>query len=136
MEIKKKFCWGCEDFQYIFKNYEGRKYCKTCWNRIKPKKEAKPPAPINKVSDKKKEQDKEYKILRLKFLLQNPYCQVKLPGCLINSTDIHHLFFGADRSSHYIDDKTWKSTCRYCHHMIHDVLSNEELIELGLRLKE
>lgn len=93
------------------------------------------PTPIPKVSSKEKKRQVAYNALRKEFMKQFPMCQVQLSGCLGTSTDIHHLYFGADRYGHFLDSSSWKTTCRHCHHLIHDVLSSKELITLGLRLK-
>lgn len=39
-------CAGCDSEQYIYKNIEGKKYCKSCTQKLQP------PKSINKVSKK------------------------------------------------------------------------------------
>lgn len=96
----------------------------------------KKPKPISKLSDKEKKRQVAYMALKKEHMKRYPLCQAHLIGCLGVSTDIHHLFMGADRLKYFLDTTTWKTVCRNCHSTIHDKLSNEKLIELGLRLKE
>ena len=114
MEAKKKYCSGCESEQYIWKNYAGNKYCKNCWFKSN-----KSPA-IPKVSEKKKKQDVEYSLLRKKYLLKKPNCEVNVIGCTNIATDIHHTIGGQDRSVYYLIQSTWLSSCRTCHVWIHE----------------
>lgn len=92
--------------------------------------------PIPKLSDKEKKRQAAYSVLKKEFMKTRLICQVKLPGCTGNAVDVHHLFSGADRYKYFLDSTTWLSTCRFCHHIVHNELSSEELIELGLRKKE
>jgi hypothetical protein len=129
IQAKLKICTGCQEPSYIYKS-EGKsdKFCKSCWfKKEKPK-------AIAPISKKKKEEMDIYSKLRTGFLIINPYCQVKLPGCTIRATDVHHLYSGRDREKYYIKTTTWKSSCRTCHKIVHDVLSSDEAIALGLKL--
>lgn len=103
---------------------------------LKPLKVIKLRKAINKVSSKEQKRQAAYLVLRKEYMKQYPECQVRLPECSHVAVDIHHLHFGADRYGHFLDSTSWKSTCRHCHSTLHDKLSNEQLIELGLRLKE
>jgi hypothetical protein len=134
MQQKKKLCSGCNTEQYIWKR-EGRdRYCQRCWGKIKSKD---PDAPkLNPVSQRKASQDKTYSLLRKDFLSLKPFCEARLPGCTNQSTDVHHTYFGNDRDKYYLITSTWKSVCRSCHNTIHDKLSAEELIKLGLKRKD
>lgn len=67
---------------------------------------------INKVSNKKQKLDKEYSLLRKKYLSDNPFCEANLPGCQKYSTDIHHK---KGRGEFYLDITTFLSVCRKCH---------------------
>jgi hypothetical protein len=44
---------------------------------------------------------------------------VKGAGCMVNATDVHHTFSGADRSVYYLIQSTWFPVCRSCHDWIH-----------------
>lgn len=46
MVIKKKVCAGCNELTYIYKNIEGKKYCKSCAYKLNP------PKQIKKMSEK------------------------------------------------------------------------------------
>ena len=114
----------------FWKRILGKGYCKNCANKhSKPKS-------LPKISKKKLVENQEYSILRVEFLNKHPTCQAKLPGCTVMSTDIHHLYSGKDRSKYYLESTTWKAVCRMCHNFIHDKLSSEDAIELGLKLKD
>jgi hypothetical protein len=129
IQAKLKICTGCQEPSYIYKS-EGKsdKFCKLCWfKKEKPK-------AIAPVSKKKKEEMDIYSKLRTGFLIINPHCQVKLPGCTIRATDVHHLYSGRDREKYYLKTTTWKSSCRTCHSVLHNELSSEEAVSLGLKL--
>ena len=131
MVVKKKICEGCDTLTYIYKNVGGKKYCKPCTYKLFPS------SPIKKVSDKKKQEDVEYSKKRKLFLEAHPSCQAKLPGiCTGQATDIHHLYSGKNRSKYYLQVDTYKAVCRNCHNYIHDHLSIEDAIEMGLKLIE
>jgi len=138
IQQKKKLCSGCDSLQYIWKNQDGGKYCRDCAKstgvansgKSKPKSKQKP---IPLRSSKKAKLDAAYSILRLTYLKQYPTCQAQLPGCKTKAIDIHHVYSGSNRSSHYLDTLEWKSVCRDCHSYIHDKLSSEEAIALGLK---
>lgn len=70
---------------------------------------------INKVSDKKKKEDKIYYALRDVFLSNKPNCELRLPGCFLKSSDVHHVH---RRGENYLNVKTWMSLCRNCHHYV------------------
>ena len=135
MKPKQKVCNRCEDLKFIWKNDGGNKYCKECWGIIsmeradkKPVKKAKP---IASRSSKRIKEEREYMILRNKFLVSHPLCQAKISTvCKVHSTDVHHTHSGADRSSTFTDDKTFLSVCRACHMWIHN--HPIEARELGL----
>lgn len=137
MEAKKKYCSGCDSEQYIWKNFEGVKYCKSCWschksnNALQKPKIAPSSSKLKQKSDKQKaitpksqkriKQDKIYTAKRIIFMLEHPLCQVNIPGlCTSISTDIHHTYSGANRSQFYLDEKTFLAVCRSCHSWIHN----------------
>ena len=130
MVTKKKICAGCNTMSYIYKNIDGKKYCKSCAYKINS------PIKIKKVSEKRKQQNDEYSKLRKLYLESHPFCEAKLSGiCTSEATDIHHLYSGKDRNKYYLQIETYKAVCRSCHNFIHDHLSTEEALELGLKLK-
>ena len=103
MEKKKKYCSGCDSEQYIWKNFEGNKYCKNCWGKIQSKDPDHKVIP--QVSAKRKKLDAEYLQLRAKHLEKNPLCEIKVAGCT---------------NAFYLIQSTWAVTCRSCHRHIHD----------------
>lgn len=109
MITKLKECAACGDLKTIWKNYAGKKYCKSCWYQKEAIKNIKP------VSAKKAVLDGFYSKLRKEYLSLYPYCQAKLDGCTIHSTDIHHI---KGRGVFYLDKTTWLSVCRICHNWI------------------
>lgn len=121
MIAKKKICSGCETEQYIWKRHEGEPYCKHCWSCHKSKDEDGKPIKniIPQVSSKRKKQDQEYLKLRERYLTENSFCRVKGAGCMVNATDVHHTFAGANRSVYYLIQSTWLPVCRVCHDWIH-----------------
>jgi hypothetical protein len=70
---------------------------------------------INKVSEKKKKDDKAYYALRDVFLTNHPHCKLNLPGCFLKSTDVHHVH---RRGENYLNIKTWMALCRNCHQYV------------------
>lgn len=92
--------------------------------------------PINKVSDDKKKEDRVYNTLRLVFLENKTACQIKLPGCTIKSTEVHHLFSGSNRSKYYLITSEWLAACRNCHDKVHNEMSKDEAIERGFKKTE
>jgi len=131
---KKKICSGCNTEQYIWKNNgrDGGKYCKDCWSCHKSK-EDKPQKPklapsssIKQKSDKQKAIDKAYTLMRKEYLTKHPMCELKLPGCLGQATDIHHTEY---RGIKTLAQATWLAACRKCHDWCHS--NPKEARELG-----
>jgi hypothetical protein len=136
MKVKLKKCSGCGEDKPIWKNHEGEKYCKYCWQVHNPKnKEPKPPLKnsIKQKSKKRSAQDIVYSDLRRVFLTKHSGCEARLGGCTLQATDVHHTFWGSERGSTYLEMNTWKAVCRACHSKIHDELSAEESKALGLK---
>lgn len=135
MEQKKKLCQKCNSLQFIWKNLNGKKLCRKCStagvDMFKPTN--KKPKPIAIRSPKKIHDDRVYAVERKQFLEIHKMCEAHLQGCTQQATDIHHTFWGADRSKYYLDTSTWKSVCRSCHSVIHDKLSSEEALLLNLK---
>lgn len=78
-------------------------------------KKAKPPRTrVNKVSEKRKEQNAEYAILREAFLKENPKCAC----CGDPSQHVHHR---AGRQNDMLLEKQYfMAVCDGCHREIHD----------------
>ena len=135
MNIKLKKCSGCGKDKRIWKNHNGNRYCKYCWQLKKPLNKKKPTSktPIKPRSKKKTALDIVYTQLRKVFLSKHPSCEANLKGCTNVATDVHHTFWGSERGSTYLEVNTWKAVCRTCHSQIHDKLSAEESKALGLK---
>lgn len=115
MQTKKKKCDGCQTDQHIWKRFEGKKYCKSCWaihpNRDK-KSQLKQTKKLNPISNKQEKLNAAYSVLRKIFLEQNPFCKAKLNGCTLLATDVHHM---AGRGIFMLDTTLFLSVCRSCH---------------------
>jgi hypothetical protein len=129
MQSKKKTCSGCNTEQYIWKRHLGEPYCKSCWSCHKSKDPTQKPTFIPKVSSKKKKQDQEYLKLRERFLTEHTLCEVKVAGCMMHATDVHHTRSGSDRAVYYLIQSTWLAACRNCHDWVH--LNSKKARELG-----
>jgi len=92
----------------------------------KPKKAVKP---INKTSAKRKAKVKEYRPMRLCYLLGHPECEIKLIGCQGKAVEIHHCSMS---DNDFLNTSTWKGSCRYCHDQVERVLSSSIRREKGL----
>lgn len=104
------------------KNYvEGNTdYCATHNHQLRKdiriaNKPKKPIYRIPKTSEKRKEKLKEYTPLRKQYLLDHPECEIKLIGCQANSIEIHHC---STSDKDFLNVKTWKAVCRFCHNKI------------------
>lgn len=79
------------------------------------KKDKAKPKPIKRVSDKRKEENKTYKIVRKAYLVAHPFCEVKLKGCTKIATEIHH---DEGRGIKLNDVSTFVAICRNCHNIV------------------
>lgn len=129
---KKKICNGCKKEKFIWGNRDGKKYCSTCYWKSDPSSIPR----IKPVSDKRRKENRIYSLERKKYLKKNPFCKARLPGCTGVATDIHHLISGSSRSKYFLEISTWKGVCRNCHDIIHNKLSAEEAVNLGLKMKD
>jgi hypothetical protein len=111
-------CDGCGELRPIWKNKEGKRYCKQCWSahsvttKIKPTQKR-----ISPRSPKRSKQEAEYSKLRKEFLTKHPMCQAHLPQvCTQVSTDVHHM--KGRIGDLLLDQAHWLSVCRGCHYWI------------------
>lgn len=111
IQTKLKICDKCHTFKLIWKNFEGKRYCKECWNNIK----FPIPKSIKKKSDKLKKKEGEYHKVRLEYLNIHQTCEARLPGCTKYATDIHHK---KGRGIYLTDVSTFLAVCRTCHNFI------------------
>jgi hypothetical protein len=121
MQVKLKMCAGCEKEKHIWKQHEGKRYCQSCWNRIKPTSPnshgnstlSRQTTPIPKQSPRRVKEEAIYKPMRLVFLRQHPVCKMNITGmCTVKATDIQHT---KGRGKYFLDLTTWIPACRTCH---------------------
>lgn len=86
-------------------------------------------APVKKVSPQMAKKLVEYNVKRDKHLKDNPECQIKLTGCEIEGSEVHHV---EPRATGLNKEESFLTTCRNCHSILHDVLSASERREKGL----
>ena len=134
--MKLKECSVCHHPVYLWK--ANPKLCKTCWLKIKPSKQRsqdelnsipekqnKSSKPIKNLSDKKLIELKEYRIVRDRYLKENPVCEFE--GCSSREVELHHK---KPRAYHLCDISVFMSVCRRHHTWIHD--NDKEAREIGL----
>jgi hypothetical protein len=138
IKLKKKQCDGpCGQIQFIFKNKDGKRYCRSCSVTIagvaKKSGKSKPTVrqyPISKRSNKKAAEDRIYSTKRKKFLEENPMCQAHLPGCAGPSCQVHHK--KGRIGSLYLDIEYWLAICDYCHKWVTEHSKEAITLELSL----
>jgi hypothetical protein len=112
MEPKKKLCFGCNTPQYIWKNFEGKKWCKECASKLKKPKVFAPRVAVKKISDKLAKKNVLYTVIRKHFLDKHKNCEAELENCSFESTEIHHK---KGRGEYMLDEATFLAVCRNCH---------------------
>ena len=124
IQAKKKHCDGpCDSDQYIWKNHEGKKYCKNCWGMCQGEltKSSNLVEPTNKKryqipsrSPKRTKEDKIYAGKRIIFLTKHPMCHMAIPGiCTKHATTIQHL--KGRTGDLFLDEEEWMPACWPCH---------------------
>lgn len=97
------------------------------------KNEGKKRKSIAKVSEKKADKLKPYAVLRRNYLKENPVCELFLPGCEGESSEIHHCSMS---ELDFLEVSTWKAACSSCHRYCETQLSAEERRRLGLLIDQ
>lgn len=135
MQAKKKICDSCSQLKYIWKNFQGERFCQQCWMKhpicIVPAKPTVKQKPISHRSPKRAKEEREYSLLRIDFLTKNHMCQAHLTGCTGIATDVHHKQGRIGKL--LLDILKWLSVCRSCHNWIET--HPKEAQELGFSLK-
>lgn len=106
----------------------GKGYCKKhqyLRSDIKPF--SKPRIPIKAIGNIRRADRNLYKYKRRKYLEAKPLCKAKLLNCTKIASDIHHT---KGRGIYFLDETTWISVCRNCHHWIE--MHPKEAKELNL----
>lgn len=83
---------------------------------------------IRKVSTKQAKELRTYSKVREEYLKDHPFCQLKLVGCMIKATDIHHIH---KRGKSLNSTETFLAACRHCHTILETKLSAQERREKG-----
>lgn len=92
--------------------YKNKNYCPVHQDyKVPVKKE------VNKVSEKKKDLDKQYKKIRAKYLREHPMCEAKIEGCGKVAVEIHHKR-GKVGEEDYLNPEFFLATCSHCHKII------------------
>jgi hypothetical protein len=127
MKQKPKLCDGCGKISLIWKNNDGKKYCKYCSAHIQKKS-----FKILSFSHKQKNLLKEYYQRRNAFLAipANKTCRAKLANCtgsISKSLTIHH---SRGRGKYLLDETSWIPLCAECHRWVEE--HPKEAKEIGL----
>jgi hypothetical protein len=86
--------------------------------------------PLKKESEKTKSVKTELKKLYPIFLAKHPKCQLKMEGCTIKSTCIHHT---EGRGVNEVkNEKTWKASCTSCNRVVEE--KHAEAEKKGLKV--
>lgn len=123
--IKRKTseCVGCGKVRQIY----CKGLCPYCYDKQRKKSPLpKPKKQIRKFSKKSLDQLKRYRILRDKYLEENPICQY--PGCTSREVTLHHK---KGRQGAYLTDKRFFSALCWPHHQYVET-HPEEARKLGL----
>jgi len=108
MQKKQSTCVGCNILKYIY----AKQMCQYCYWKSKPKKEIqKQFKPIKKFTKKSLDNLKRYRIVRDKFLKENPICMY--PGCISLEVTLHH---GKGRLGSLLTDKRFFKSLCWPHH--------------------
>ena len=110
----------CECGNHFIQYNSLKPYCSWhCEKKYKPRSlNLKQKTPIRKVSVKQEKLNKEYSILRKKFLSlpENQICPITKQL----TTDVHHKHAGSNRSKYFLDVSTWLAVSREGHKWIHE----------------
>lgn len=85
--------------------------------------------PVNKVSEQRADEIKLYPKKKKAFLEFKSACEVKLNGCTVSATDIHHCSTSAND---FLNEDTWTAVCRSCHMKIETEIPAEIRRQMGL----
>lgn len=124
----------CKEVQFIWKNHEGKRYCKNCWGAHSGNKQKGKPTvcktPIPSRSPKRAKEERLYLAKRIIFLSKHPICHAHLPGCTTQSSQVHHK--QGRIAKLLLDEEKWLPVCYSCHQHIED--HPLEAIRLGFSI--
>jgi hypothetical protein len=134
IQSKPKLCSSCNELKILWR--ANPKLCKQC-NQISVSKQQKSKTNTNdssttksrsyrikSVSDKKLQELKEYRIVRDRYLKENPVCE--FVGCESRDVELHHK---KSREYYLCDVSIFMAVCRVHHNWIHN--NDEKSRELG-----
>jgi len=133
---KKKPCDGpCSELKVIWKNHEGKRYCKQCWSchegNVKHKPTVKQ-SPIPRRSEKRSKEERLYTAKRLLFLAEKPMCEACISGvCTRRATEVHHK--KGRIGELLLNILFWLAVCHECHEYIEN--NRTFAIEQGFSIK-
>lgn len=111
-----KTCINCGIIKPIWKNFQGKKYCKSCWSQKIPTKKPTLQKPIARRSSKQAKKEAAYMVIRNMYIKNHPMCEAHIQGvCTQVSSDVHHK---KGRGEYLLDDTTFLAVCRGCHQYI------------------
>lgn len=104
--------------------------CSSCNKSRRDKENSKPKVvkQVKKVSEKRADELKEYPKLKKQFLAFKNACELRLPGCFISATEIHHNSMSA---KDFLNTDTWRAICRNCHKKLETEMPAEERRKKG-----
>jgi hypothetical protein len=136
IQSKPKLCSSCNELKILWRSSPA--LCKQC-NQISVSKQQKSKTNTNdssatksrsyrikSVSDKKLQELKEYRVIRDRYLKENPVCE--FVGCESRDVELHHC--KGRIGSLLTDNRYFKSLCRK-HHVFCE-MNPREAKELGL----
>ena len=109
MQRKQSICIECNQTRFVY----SKKMCQQCYWKSKLKKWKKKPlkAPIRKKSKKLTQQEREYRIVKTRFLSENPICM--FPDCNSHEVTLHHA---KGRIGTLLTDKRYFKSLCWPHH--------------------
>jgi len=129
MQIKQKMCAGWDSkphSAFIWKNIEGKPYCKVCTTKLEPQK-AFVKAGINKISEKQKEKNKVKKqdtaiLHKTMFEWWKSFggiktcenCGLRLPN-EFSTINVHHLLPKHKFKNQALNTNYYMLLCQDCH---------------------
>jgi hypothetical protein len=127
MKLKTRPCDRCGNIRPVWKNIEGKKYCKACALVFTVKK-----TKIKSISQKQKKITTAYLQQRLLFLAhpKNRTCKAKLQGCTGLDPETMTIHHSRGRGVYMLDESTWIPLCGNCHRWVED--HPEEARKIGL----
>lgn len=88
--------------------------------------------PIKKVSDNRKELNKEYYKDAKLFIKENPLCQLQMNGCTKKAQHVHHVKGRIGKL--LMEKKYWKASCDHCN--LQAEVRDQEAREAGHKLSK